>query len=65
MANFIDYRSDTVTLPTKEMLEAIMNAPLGDDVKNEDPSVNRLQEMAAAKMGKEAALLVTRVLPAT
>jgi len=59
MANFIDYRSDTVTLPTKEMLEAIMNAPLGDDVKNEDPSVNRLQEMAAAKMGKEAALLVT------
>ncbi len=36
-----------------------MNAPLGDDVKNEDPSVNRLQEMAAEMMGKEAALLVT------
>jgi threonine aldolase len=59
MANSIDYRSDTVTLPTKEMLEAIMNAPLGDDVKNEDPTVNRLQEMAAEMMGKEAALLVT------
>lgn len=56
---FIDLRSDTVTLPTGEMLEAIRHAELGDDVFGEDPTVNRLQEMAAEKMGKEAALLVT------
>jgi threonine aldolase len=55
----IDLRSDTVTLPTEEMLEAIRHAELGDDVYGEDPTVNRLEEMAAAKMGKEAALLVT------
>jgi threonine aldolase len=56
---FIDLRSDTVTLPTEEMLEAIRHAELGDDVFGEDPTVNRLEEMAAEKMGKEAALLVT------
>jgi threonine aldolase len=56
---FIDLRSDTVTLPTEEMLEAIRHAELGDDVFGEDPTVNRLEEMAAQKMGKEAALLVT------
>jgi len=56
---FIDLRSDTVTLPTEEMLEAIKRAELGDDVFREDPTVNRLEEMAAEKMGKEAALLVT------
>jgi len=56
---FIDLRSDTVTLPTEEMLEVIRHAELGDDVFREDPTVNRLEEMAAAKMGKEAALLVT------
>ncbi len=55
----IDLRSDTVTLPTEEMLEAIRTAELGDDVFREDPTVNRLEEMAAKKMGKEAALLVT------
>ena len=55
----IDLRSDTVTLPTEEMLEAIKQAKLGDDVYREDPTVNRLEEFAAAKMGKEAALLVT------
>jgi len=54
----IDLRSDTVTLPTEEMLEAIKNAKLGDDGYREDPTVNRLEEMAAKKMGKEAALLV-------
>jgi len=52
-------RSDTVTLPTEEMLEAIKSAELGDDVFREDPTVNRLEEMAAKKMGKESALLVT------
>jgi threonine aldolase len=56
---FIDLRSDTVTLPTEEMLEAIRHAKLGDDVFSEDPTVNKLEEMAAKKMGKEAALLVT------
>jgi threonine aldolase len=55
----IDLRSDTVTLPTEEMLEAIRHAELGDDVYREDPTVKKLEEMAADKMGKEAALLVT------
>jgi threonine aldolase len=55
----IDLRSDTVTLPTEEMLEAIKTAELGDDVYREDPTVNRLEELAARKMGKEAALLTT------
>jgi len=56
--DFIDLRSDTVTLPTEEMLEAAKHAKLGDDVYEEDATVNQLQEMAAKKMGKEAALLV-------
>jgi threonine aldolase len=55
----IDLRSDTVTLPTEEMLDAIRSAELGDDVFREDPTVNRLEKLAAEKMGKEAALLVT------
>ena len=55
----IDFRSDTVTLPTEEMLEAICHAELGDDVYGEDATVNKLEKMAAEKMGKEAALLVT------
>jgi len=54
----IDLRSDTVTLPTPQMREAIARAELGDDVYAEDPTVNRLEAMAAAAMGKEAALLV-------
>jgi threonine aldolase len=55
---FIDLRSDTVTLPTKEMFEAIGRANLGDDVFREDPTVNKLESLAAERMGKEAALLV-------
>jgi threonine aldolase len=55
----VDLRSDTVTLPTEEMLEAIRTAELGDDVYREDPTVNRLEELAARKMGKESALLTT------
>jgi threonine aldolase len=55
----VDLRSDTVTLPTEEMLQAIQTAKLGDDVYGEDPTVNRLEELAARKMGKEAALLTT------
>lgn len=54
----IDLRSDTVTLPTEEMRRAIYTAEVGDDVYGEDPSVNRLQEMAAEMLGKEAAILV-------
>ncbi|MEA3459504.1 MAG: low-specificity L-threonine aldolase [Chloroflexota bacterium] len=54
----IDLRSDTVTLPTQEMREAMYRAEVGDDVYGEDPTVNRLQEMAAERMGKEAALYV-------
>ena len=55
----IDLRSDTVTLPTVEMLDAMKSAELGDDLYREDPTVNRLEELAAEKMGKEAALLTT------
>ena len=54
----IDLRSDTVSLPSPEMREAIARAELGDDVYGEDPTVNRLEAMAASMMGKEAALLV-------
>jgi len=54
----IDLRSDTVTLPTPSMREAIYHAELGDDVFGEDPTTNRLEEMSAERMGKEAALLV-------
>lgn len=54
----IDLRSDTVTLPSAAMSEAIATAELGDDVYREDPTVNRLEELAAEKVGKEAALLV-------
>jgi threonine aldolase len=54
----IDLRSDTVTLPTKDMLRAMASAPLGDDVFREDPTVNRLEETAAERLGKEAALFV-------
>lgn len=54
----IDLRSDTVTLPTPAMRAAMAAAPLGDDVYGEDPSVNRLQELAAERLGKEAGLFV-------
>ena len=52
----IDLRSDTVTLPTDEMRQAMYEAELGDDVHREDPTVNRLEELAAQVMDKEAAL---------
>lgn len=52
----IDVRSDTVTRPTKEMREAMMEAPLGDDVYGEDPSINELESYSAELFGKEAAL---------
>ena len=52
----IDLRSDTVTNPSKEMLDFMFHAKLGDDVFEEDPTVNELQEYAASLFGKEAAL---------
>jgi len=54
----IDLRSDTVTQPTDAMREAMARAEVGDDVYGEDPTVNRLQDMAAALLGKRAALFV-------
>ena len=55
---YIDLRSDTVTQPTPEMREAMYHAEVGDDVFGDDPTVNRLEEMAAEKMGKEAGVFV-------
>ncbi|MCG7844052.1 MAG: low specificity L-threonine aldolase [Methanomassiliicoccales archaeon] len=55
----LDLRSDTFTLPTKEMLDSILAADLGDDVEGEDPTVNQLQSLAAEMFGTEAALLVS------
>ena len=52
----IDLRSDTVTNPTPEMLEAMLSAPLGDDVYGEDPTVNALQDRLADMFGKDQAL---------
>ena len=54
----INLRSDTQTLPTAEMLDAMRNAPLGDDVLGEDPTVNRLEQLSAEILGKEEALFV-------
>ena len=55
----IDLRSDTVTRPTPAMRAAMAAAPVGDDVYGEDPTVNRLEELAAETTGHEAALFVT------
>jgi threonine aldolase len=55
----IDLRSDTVTLPTPAMRDAMARAELGDDSRDGDPTVRRLEEMAAAMTGKEAAAFVT------
>lgn len=52
----IDFRSDTVTHPTPEMYEAMLHAELGDDEYGDDPTVNRLETLAAEMLGKEAAL---------
>ena len=54
----LDLRSDTITLPTKEMLDSIASAELGDDVFREDPTVNQLEDLAATEFNKEAALFV-------
>ena len=60
MANrIVDLRSDTITQPTASMRKAMAAAEVGDDVFGEDPTVNRLEEMAAERLGKEAGLYVT------
>jgi threonine aldolase len=59
MMKKIDLRSDTVTLPSPAMRQAMANAELGDDVYGEDPTVNKLEAMAAEMLGKEAAVLVS------
>jgi len=53
-----EFRSDTFTLPSEKMREAMRNAECGDDVVGEDPTMNRLQALAAELLGKEAALFV-------
>ena len=58
MTTIVDLRSDTVTQPTAAMRNAMMTAPLGDDVFGDDPSVNMLQEKIAEMLGFEAALFV-------
>ncbi len=55
---YIDLRSDTVTQPTPAMRQAMAQAPVGDDVFGDDPSINRLQDRVAEWLGKEAALFV-------
>jgi threonine aldolase len=55
---YVDLRSDTVTKPTPEMREAMAEAEVGDDVYRDDPTVNRLEELAAEMLRKEAALFV-------
>ena len=56
--NTIDLRSDTLTQPTKNMRKAMTEAEVGDDVFGEDPTVNRLEKIAADRMGKESAVFV-------
>jgi len=59
MQKIIDLRSDTVTRPSKQMRSKMMEAPVGDDVYGDDPSVNRLQQIAAELTGFEASLFAT------
>jgi len=56
--DIVDLRSDTVTRPTTEMYEAMLNAPLGDDVIGDEPTVTKLENLAAQMLGKEAAVFV-------
>ncbi|MGD9239312.1 MAG: beta-eliminating lyase-related protein, partial [Desulfobacterales bacterium] len=53
----VDLRSDTLTQPTPAMRRAMAEAEVGDDVLGEDPTINRLEEMAAERLGKESALI--------
>ncbi|MCF7923779.1 MAG: low-specificity L-threonine aldolase [Candidatus Izimaplasma sp.] len=55
---YIDLRSDTVTKPTKEMLQAMINAEVGDDVFSDDPTMNELEALVAKTLGKEAGVFI-------
>lgn len=57
MRSVIDLRSDTLSMPTEEMLRSILTAPLGDDSRDGDPTVQELEALAAEMVGKEAAML--------
>ena len=59
MRDVVDLRSDTLTLPTAEMREVMARAEVGDDVWEEDPTMKRLEALAAERLGKDAALFVT------
>ena len=59
MHDVVDLRSDTLTLPTPEMREAMARAEVGDDVWEEDPTVRRLEALAAERLGQEGGLFVT------
>ena len=63
MKNRIDLRSDTVTRPTEAMLDAMRSAEIGDDGREGDPAVIRLEETAAAMLGKEAGLFLPSGTP--
>ncbi|HZK33491.1 MAG TPA: low specificity L-threonine aldolase [Tissierellaceae bacterium] len=56
---YIDLRSDTVTQPTKEMRQAMYDSVVGDDVYGDDPTVNKLEKLAAEKLNKEAGIFIT------
>jgi threonine aldolase len=56
MAEYSDFRSDTVTRPTEKMRKAMAEAEVGDDVLGDDPTVLKLESLAAEKTGKEAAM---------
>lgn len=56
--HYLDFRSDTCTMPTKEMLIATTNAKLGNDGYGDDSTVNELEKNAASLMGKDAGLLL-------
>ena len=55
----IDLRSDTVTKPSAEMLEVMVKAPVGDDVYGEDPTINKLEALAAKMLGTQEAIFCT------
>jgi threonine aldolase len=59
LPHVVDLRSDTVTQPTEAMRAVMAEVPLGDDGRGEDPTVNRLEEVTASLLGKEAALLLS------
>jgi hypothetical protein len=61
MTNVIDLRSDTVTKPSPAMREAMFNAAVGDDVYGDDPTVNELERLAAAMVGKERTWIYRQV----